>query len=83
MPPWCPDCDLSAGFFHRCVKFKEKIILGQLLFLVDCLAQGSAPRGRNSMSQKVRMIPLQLAVWLMTTESGGERAPAFHLPAKR
>lgn len=25
----------------------------------------------------------QLAVWLMTTESGGEGAPAFSPPAKR
>lgn len=83
MPPRCPDCDLSAGFFHQCMKFKEKINIGSTLVSGELSSTGLIPRGRTSMSQKVKMTPLQLAAWLMITESGGEEAPAFPLPAKR
>jgi hypothetical protein len=31
MDPWCPDCGLSAGFFHQFMKFKEKISIGLTL----------------------------------------------------
>lgn len=76
MSPWCPDHGLSAGFFHQCMKFKEKINIGSTLLSGGLSSTGLTPRGRKSMSQKVRVAPLHLAVWLMTTESGGEGAPA-------
>lgn len=80
MSPRCPDHGLSAGFFHQCMKFKEKINIGSTLVSYGLSSTGLTPRGRKSMSQKVRMTPLQLAVWLSQEGREHLRPPPSQVP---